>query len=514
MSLSRSGILNFNIGILGHVDSGKTSLCKALSSVASTAAFDKHPQSKERGITIDLGFSSFSVDLTDANRPPSLLESVNRMQFTLVDCPGHASLIRTIIGGASIIDFLILVIDVTKGIQTQTAECLVIGEITCDQMVVVLNKVDLLAQNERDNLIKKMTLRISKTLATTKFKECKIIPLAADPGGGEPFGMEQLVDFLVSSQMRLPVRSREEPFVFAIDHCFFVKGHGTVLTGTVCQGVVKVNDAIELSSLKLERKVKSMQMFKQSVEEAIQGDRVGLCVTQFDAKLMERGIASSPGYMKETNAILADVSKIRFYKNVIRSKTKFHVSLLHETVLATALFFSLKHSDGQLDLTQEFEWRDELNDESDVGHVFCLLLFDKCVTTSVNSVIIASKLDMDINANSCRLAFHGKIKQLWNSKDKVFPALKIFKLKTRQGIVDRVVNDYEIIVRNMFKKEFDINKVQGLPVTLSESQIEGKIVGSFGQSGKIRIAFTQPLDKSQLLKQNTVTMVHKKFIKG
>ena len=90
-------VLNFNVGVLGHIDSGKTSLARALSSVASTASFDKNPQSQERGITIDLGFSSFSVPA-----PARLQEQAPQLktvQFTLVDCPGHASLIRTIIGG-------------------------------------------------------------------------------------------------------------------------------------------------------------------------------------------------------------------------------------------------------------------------------------------------------------------------------------------------------------------------------------------------------------------------------
>ena len=88
-------VLNFNVGILGHVDSGKTSLAKALSTVASTACFDKNPQSKERGITLDLGFSSFIVGIPNHLKNSGFL----KLQFTLVDCPGHASLIRTIIGG-------------------------------------------------------------------------------------------------------------------------------------------------------------------------------------------------------------------------------------------------------------------------------------------------------------------------------------------------------------------------------------------------------------------------------
>lgn len=97
---SRTKTLNFNVGVLGHVDSGKTSLARALSSTASTAAFDKNPQSRERGITLDLGFSSFTVDLPDLLRDSGKQQQqYDSLQFTLVDCPGHASLIRTIIGG-------------------------------------------------------------------------------------------------------------------------------------------------------------------------------------------------------------------------------------------------------------------------------------------------------------------------------------------------------------------------------------------------------------------------------
>lgn len=145
-------VLNFNIGVLGHIDSGKTSLAKALSTTASTASFDKNPQSRERGITLDLGFSSFQVAL-----PEHLSgEPYDVLQFTLVDCPGHASLIKTIIGGAQIIDMMMLVVDSTKGVQTQTAECLVIGEILCEKMVVALNKVDLLRQDRGDAAIEKV----------------------------------------------------------------------------------------------------------------------------------------------------------------------------------------------------------------------------------------------------------------------------------------------------------------------------------------------------------------------
>lgn len=91
--------LNINVGILGHVDSGKTSLAKLLSTVASTSAFDKDPQSKKRGITLDLGFSSFTVNSSDYPFSDFISNDYDKIQFTLVDCPGHGSLIRTILCG-------------------------------------------------------------------------------------------------------------------------------------------------------------------------------------------------------------------------------------------------------------------------------------------------------------------------------------------------------------------------------------------------------------------------------
>ena len=174
-------MININIGVVGHVDSGKTSLVRALSTLVSTAALDKNPQSQARGITLDLGFSSFVVDCPARLAAESA--GSEKLQFTLVDCPGHASLIRTIIGGSQIIDMMLLVVDVVKGIQTQTAECLVVGEITTDRLVVVLNKTDLLPEAGRGALIEKAAGRIKKALAGTRFAAAPIIALAAAPGG-------------------------------------------------------------------------------------------------------------------------------------------------------------------------------------------------------------------------------------------------------------------------------------------------------------------------------------------
>ena len=133
-------LFNINIGILGHVDSGKTTLSKRISSIASTAAFDKNPQSKERGITLDLGFSALYIKtptyLKELFPNNKKLNESEHIQLTLVDCPGHASLIKTVIAGASIIDSMILVVDGVKGIQTQTIECILLSEILCDKICI------------------------------------------------------------------------------------------------------------------------------------------------------------------------------------------------------------------------------------------------------------------------------------------------------------------------------------------------------------------------------------------
>lgn len=271
-------LLNINIGVLGHVDSGKTSLVRSLSTLLSTAALDKNPQSQQRGITLDLGFSAFilpmPLHLQRSIQSESSLDGGadadavvhDALQFTLVDCPGHASLIRTIIGGAQIIDMILLVVDANKGIQTQTAECIVIGEITTDSMIVVLNKIDSIPGSDADRAarLERVTNRIRKVLSATKFADAPIVQTSAIVGGEKSvsacssgastagtkhpspmgvgnsthhhvgssssssystFGLESLID-AIKARVKLPSRNDKLPFYYAIDHCFPVKGHG------------------------------------------------------------------------------------------------------------------------------------------------------------------------------------------------------------------------------------------------------------------------------------------------
>ncbi|XP_053381410.1 selenocysteine-specific elongation factor-like [Mercenaria mercenaria] len=515
-------MFNFNVGVLGHVDSGKTSLSKTLSTTASTASFDKNPQSKERGITLDLGFSSFQVDL-----PTHLVREGEQgvVQYTLVDCPGHASLIKTIIGGAQIIDLMLLVVDVVKGLQTQTAECLVIGEITCNKMIVVLNKVDLLPPEKKDSMIDKMKKKMLKTLESTRFAGSPIVAVAAKPGGPESpetesIGLTDLIDTLKSNTY-IPQRDVQGPFIFSVDHCFSIRGQGTVMTGTALSGSVSVNDTIEIPAMKVTKKVKSMQMFRKPVEKVVQGDRAGICVTQFDPKLLERGTICTPGALPTIEAAVISVQKIPYYKGSITSKAKFHITTGHDTVMGRLTFFGLydkkeleslesqtaqiKISDeNSLDLSKEYLYQEELiskssknkGDSAEGGddnkipvRQYALVQFEKPVTCQNSALVIGSKLDTDIHANICRIAFHGKL-LLGMSDPKyvetVLPKIKVYKTKVKEGLVERVMDEYTVIGKNMFKKETNIATFTNLKIMLSTGEA-GVIEGGFGQSGKIKI---------------------------
>uniref|UniRef100_A0A0K0DBB4 Tr-type G domain-containing protein n=1 Tax=Angiostrongylus cantonensis TaxID=6313 RepID=A0A0K0DBB4_ANGCA len=142
--------MSLNVGVLGHVDSGKTTLTRALAEVASTAAFDKHADSSERRNTVDLGFSSLTV----ANR-----------RLVLIDCPGHAGLIKAVLAASTVFDMALVVVNALSGIQPQTSEHLLLCSIICpERVIIVLNKIDLVKEEEVSITFLSITLPILKTV--------------------------------------------------------------------------------------------------------------------------------------------------------------------------------------------------------------------------------------------------------------------------------------------------------------------------------------------------------------
>ncbi|KFO12815.1 Selenocysteine-specific elongation factor, partial [Balearica regulorum gibbericeps] len=419
--------------------------------------------------------------------------------------------------GAQIIDLMMLVIDVTKGMQTQSAECLVIGQIACQKMVVVLNKIDLLPEGKRQSAIEKMTKKMQKTLENTKFCGCPIVAVAAKPGGPEapesenPLGVSELIEVL-KSQAYLPSRDPSGHFLMAVDHCFSIKGQGTVMTGTILSGSVSLGDNVEIPALKVTKKVKSMQMFHTPVTYAMQGDRVGICVTQFDPKLLERGLICTPESLHTIHAAIISLKKIQYFRGALQTKAKFHITVGHETVMGRVMFFSPAPADfneeikeNAFDFEKDYLYQEEYlskdsnpseenkeNDQAEVQlprHQWALLEFEKPVTCPKLCLVIGSKLDTDIHANTCRLAFHGVLLQGMEDKnytETFLPKLKVYKLKHKEGQVERVMDDYSVIGRSLFKKETNIQIFVGLKVKLSTGE-DGIIEGGFGQSGKFKI---------------------------
>eukprot|EP01028_Stygiella_incarcerata_P008007 TRINITY_DN336_c0_g1_i3.p1 TRINITY_DN336_c0_g1~~TRINITY_DN336_c0_g1_i3.p1 ORF type:complete len:588 (+),score=146.47 TRINITY_DN336_c0_g1_i3:1641-3404(+) len=531
-------ILNVNVGVLGHVDSGKTSLARALSTVASTASFDKSPQSKERGITLDLGFSAFFTDI-----PGHLagLSDYSALQFTLVDCPGHATLIRTIMGGCQIIDMMLLVIDATKGIQTQTAESIVLGEVLARDMIVILNKVDLFEESIRDAMIERTIKKLRKTFEQTRFKSPLMIPVSC--AEGRLWNVEKVVEAL-KSRVRprglsltsegdhnekktdsvvceMKAVSISDPFIFLVDHCFSIRGQGTIMTGTVLQGKADVNSPIYIPSLKVDKKIKSIQMFRKPQMSAQTGDRCGISVHGLDASSIERGLVCWPrNAVVQLETIVVSAVKIRFHNRSVESKQKFHVTIGHATVMGTVEFFapigsSYAKEHKEINETEEYlaeKMAKEFTMTNDYEYVqvaerpcLAVIHLDSPVFAPRSTPYIASRLDTDIHVRSCRLAFSGRVIDDLESPSgpladgtlgdgltedaSPLDALRIIKWKTREGFVDRVIDSRSYVGRGIFKKGSDMSLFQGMRLILADTgEDAGVIQGSFGTSGKFKVS--------------------------
>jgi selenocysteine-specific elongation factor len=165
------------------------------------------------------------------------------LQFTLVDCPGHASLVKTVLIGAQIIDMTLLVIDATKGIQTQTGECIILSELLSNSTVVALNKIDLFPDDTRKKCCRKVGRAVLEALKLTRIANSDLVPVTTKNGAAEC--IDALKDALVRNIPNM-IRRIDLPFLFMADHCFQVKGHGTVLSGAQSSDAV-IKDASQNS---------------------------------------------------------------------------------------------------------------------------------------------------------------------------------------------------------------------------------------------------------------------------
>ena len=558
-------ILNINVGILGHVDSGKTSLSKIISSISSTASFDKNPQSKERGITLDLGFSALYIQtpkiLKEKFSSNKKIVQSEYLQITLVDCPGHASLIRTVISGASIIDTVILVIDSVKGIQIQTVECIALSEILCQKITIALSKIDLLKNKEDD--ISKKTEKLKQIFAKTKFgNDISIIPTTTIEK--DKNNIENMIKLLIKSVIECiefnniednEINNKNDSLIAYIDHCFKIKNKGTVATGTIMKGNIKINDEIYFPELSNKYMVKEIQIFRKSVKSATKGDRVGLLIKNLDNQKVERTIITSVG-SKEVNYLEGGVlllKKVNLYKDKLKSNNKYYLMIGNQGISAKCLFFNylsdnkkeelfIKYDidnikkteicDKNIFYNKEFQYLEEIDISENNEYYFAYVKFDKKIIVPNKMIFLGTNIDIDISENKKdRLAFYGKIIFSNNDINEVIKDLKIIKNKMKEGRIIRVIpEDKKIcIVRGFIKKENmgNINNLIGKEIfgkieneEKEENKIEddknkkiiGKILSSFGQVGKLKVEFNQEID-IKIFKNIKLEMPIKKYIK-
>ena len=558
-----SKILNINVGILGHVDSGKTSLSKMISSISSTASFDKNPQSKERGITLDLGFSALYI------QTPKILKNIfpnnkkiiqsEYIQITLVDCPGHASLIRTIISGASIIDTMILVIDSVKGIQMQTVECIALSEILCEKITIALSKIDLLKNKE--DLIPKKIDKLKQIFSKTKFgKEIPIVPTTTIDQ--DKYNIEKTIKLLIKNIIECidfktkynESNNKSDLLIAYIDHCFKIKNKGTVATGTIMKGNLKINDEIFFPELSNKFMVKEIQIFRKSVKSATKGDRVGLLIKNLDNQKVERTIITSVG-SKEVNYLEGGIlllRKINLYKDKLKSNNKYYLMIGNQGISAKCLFFNYinkkeelfnKYDINNIKKTEicdkntfynkEYTYLEYIDISENNEYYFAFVKFDKKIIVPNKMIFLGTNIDIDISENKKdRLAFFGKIILSNNDINEVIKNLKIAKNKIKEGKIIRVLpEDKKIcIVRGFIKKENmgNINSLIGKEISgriESEEKDEnkdeekeknkklvGKILSSFGQVGKLKVEFNQEIDV-KIFKNIILEMPIKKYVK-
>src|ERR1700749_3127992 len=284
-----------NIGTIGHVDHGKTSLTAAITKVlaetggATFTAYDqidKAPEEKARGITI----STAHVEYETANR-----------HYAHVDCPGHADYVKNMITGAAQMDGAILVVAATDGPMPQTREHILLArQVGVPAMVVFMNKVDAVDDAELLDLVE---LEVRELLSAYEFPGDDIPVIrgsALKALEGDP-EWEKTVDELmaaVDSYIPTPERDVERPFLMPVEDIFTIQGRGTVATGRIERGTVKVNEQVEIIGIRDTRTtvVTGVEMFKKLLDSGVAGDNVGLLLRGVERKDVERGqVIAKPG---------------------------------------------------------------------------------------------------------------------------------------------------------------------------------------------------------------------------
>ena len=285
-----------NIGTIGHVDHGKTTLTAAISKVLSERVpgnekvdfdnIDKAPEERERGITISTAHIEYQTE---------------KRHYAHVDCPGHADYVKNMITGAAQMDGAILVVAATDGVMAQTKEHILLSrQVGVPYIIVFLNKCDMVDDPE---LIELVEMEVTEQLEEYDFNDCPIIKGSAlkaleDPSSEWGDKIMELMD-TVDSYIPEHQRDTDKPFLMPVEDVFTITGRGTVATGRVERGVLHLNDEVEIVGIKEETKktvVTGIEMFRKMLDEAQAGDNIGALLRGIQRTEIERGqVLAKPG---------------------------------------------------------------------------------------------------------------------------------------------------------------------------------------------------------------------------
>ena len=285
-----------NIGTIGHVDHGKTTLTAAITKVLAARVpgnaaenfedIDKAPEERERGITISTAHVEYQTE---------------KRHYAHVDCPGHADYVKNMITGAAQMDGAILVVAATDGVMAQTKEHILLSrQVNVPYIVVFLNKCDMVDDEE---LIELVEMEVTEALEEYGFEGCPIIKGSAlkaleDPNGEWGDKIMELMD-AVDEFIPDPERATDKPFLMPIEDIFTITGRGTVATGRVERGVLHLNEEVEIVGVKEEVQkttVTGIEMFRKLLDEAQAGDNIGALLRGIKREDIERGqVLVAPG---------------------------------------------------------------------------------------------------------------------------------------------------------------------------------------------------------------------------
>ncbi len=442
---------NVNVGLFGHIDHGKTQLAKQLTEIASTSALDKPKESKKRGITIDLGFSSFILD---------------RYRITLVDAPGHSELIRTAIGAGNIIDVALLVVDAKEGPKTQTGEHLLVLDLLNIPTIVVINKIDVASDEEinRTEMFMKQILN-----STMNLKNSKIIKISAKTGEGIEELKKELKNLLDSLDIKREVDSYLK---MPIDHAFKIKGVGTVVTGTIHKGKVEVGDNLRILPINHEVKVKSIQCFKQEVSMAYAGDRVGISLIGVEPESLFRGciLTSENTKLKVVDKFIAKIKVLELFKYNLAPKMKVHINVGLLTVPATIIPYKIEEINDKEEpiILEEIKGGDSC---------YCIFKLEERVVVDENDKILIMRLDLP--PTTLRICGFGEVVS--------FDEVEVKKIVVKEGRV--IKKKDKTYIEGLASSKTAGEKLIGEKVYIPDKNVWGVIKGTFGTKGALIAEF-------------------------